>query len=212
MYAKRLLRLVVGAVAGLACVLGVGKLTLVSAVKDVDRALFDAIVPVLQAIPGAISLSDRVTDIGAVAVNYGMAIALGAFVLSNRRDPLRGLLIPAVLMVSHLVQRLTIRVVDGFEPTEYVIGDGGPYFSGGVQRVVLLTGVMLLIARPEKPFSWIVRWAVLVGAVEAFTRLVLGRHWPTDLVASFPIGLVELAGFRILWEVLPTPAGRTAEG
>lgn len=178
--------------------------TLSDAVKSVDRALFDAMVPSLQSIPGATSISDRVTDIGAVPVNYGMAIALGALVWAQRRNPLQGLLIPAVLLLAHWLQRPTIIVVDGYSPTEHVVGAAGPYFSGGVQRVVLLIGILLVIARPDMKMPVIMRWAVGVGLIEAGTRFVLGRHWPRELVASFPIGLAELLAFRVLWDLLPS--------
>lgn len=204
MRTNRLLTLALGIAAGVAAVLAVGWLTLTDAVKAVDRAVFDAMVPALQSVPGATSISDRVTDIGAVPVNYGMAIALGGLVWAQRRDPLRGLLIPAVLLLAHWLQRLTIIVVDGYAPTEHVVGAAGPYFSGGVQRVVLLTGILLVIARPDMKMPMIMRWAVAVGLIEAATRFVLGRHWPSDLLASFPIGLAELLAFRVLWDLLPT--------
>ncbi len=203
MQATRLLRLVLGAVGLVLAVLLVGKLTLLDSVKDVDRAVFEALVPRLQSIPGLTSLSERVTEIGSIPVNYGMAIALGGLVFAARRDPLRGLLIPATVLVGHLLQRLAIDVVDGFAPDEHVVGASGPYFSGGVQRVVLLTGIILVIARPDRSLRWIASWAVLLGLVEATTRFVLGRHWPSDLLASFPIGLTELVGFRVLWWILP---------
>ncbi len=204
MRTNRLLTLALGIAAGVAAVLAVGWLTLTDAVKAVDRAVFDAMVPALQSVPGATSISDRVTDIGAVPVNYGMAIALGGLVWAQRRDPLRGLLIPAVLLLAHWLQRLTIIVVDGYAPSEHVVGAAGPYFSGGVQRVVLLTGILLVIARPDMKMPMIMRWAVAVGLIEAATRFVLGRHWPSDLLASFPIGLAELLAFRVLWDLLPT--------
>lgn len=201
---NRLLTLALGIAAGVPAVLAVGWLTLTEAVKSVDRAVFDAIVPALQSIPGATSISDRVTDIGAVPVNYGMAIALGGLVWAQRRDPLRGLLIPMVVLLAHWLQRLTVVVVDGYAPTEHVVGAAGPYFSGGVQRVVLLTGMLLVIARPDMKLPMIMRWAVGIGLIEAGTRFVLGRHWPSDLLASFPIGLAELLAFRVVWDLLPT--------
>ncbi len=206
---NRLLTLALGIATGVVTVLAVGWLTLTDAVKSLDRAIFDAVVPALQSIPGATTVSDRVTDIGAVPVNYGMAIALGAFVWAQRRDPLRGLLVPAVVLLAHWLQRLTIVVVDGYAPTEHVIGAAGPYFSGGVQRVVLLTGILLVIARPELHLRTVMQWAVGIGLIEAITRFVLGRHWPSDLLASFPIGLAELLAFRVLWDLLPsTPFAR----
>lgn len=209
---NRLLTLALGIATGVVAVLAVGWLTLTDAVKSVDRAIFDAVVPALQSIPGATAVSDRVTDIGAVPVNYGMAIALGAFVWAQRRDPLRGLLVPAVVLLAHWLQRLAIVVVDGYAPDEHVVGAAGPYFSGGVQRVVLLTGILLVIARPDLHLRTVMHWAIGVGLVEAVSRFVLGRHWPSDLVASFPIGLAELLAFRVLWDVLPqTPFARRVE-
>ncbi len=175
-----------------------GKFSLLSGVKVVDEAVFEFLVTGLQAIPGLTSVSERLTDIGAVSVNYGMAMALAFFVGLQRRSVLLPSLIAVTFLCGHALQYLTNRIVAGTVPTEHVIGAAGSYFSGGVMRVVLLAGMAATLALPRHRDALVWKLAIVLGLVEAITRLALGRHWPIDLFASFPIGLGIVWIFRQL--------------
>lgn len=183
------LRLVAGLLLGFVAAVVAGKLSIIGSVKSVDEAIFNAVVPLLQDIPGLTSFSERATDLGAIPVNYGMALALALFVSLQKRHVLPGVVTVVTVFGAHVFQNVTHRLVEGFAPTEHVLGAAGPYFSGGVMRVILLAGMVATLALPRHADRWIWRLAIALGLFEAFTRLVLGRHWPIDLVASFPIGL-----------------------
>jgi membrane-associated phospholipid phosphatase len=186
----------ISAIAGFAATVLLGKLSLIDAVKRVDEAVFDACVGFLQSIPGLTSVSERLTDIGAIPVNVGMALGLAFFVCLQRRNVVVPGLVLGTFIGSHALQNLTNRLVDGHPPTDRVIGAAGPYFSGGVMRVIVLTGMAATLALPRSFDRWVWRLAVFLGVIEAITRLALGRHWPIDLVASFPIGLGIVWLFR----------------
>ena len=209
------------AVAGVAIALVVGTLalgffSLLDPVKDVDRAVYSASLSVLQAIPGAVSASEFVTSLGSIPVNYGMALG-GAFaVWLQRRRIGVPVLIVVTLLATHVLQKLTIGVVDGMIPVDdRIIGAAGPYYSGGVARVVVLAGILAsaTLVRSAKSDRLVWQLAIGLGVVEALTRLVLGRHWPIDLIASFPIGLTTVWLFRQgqLWlESFERPIGPNA--
>lgn len=184
---------------GFAVAVGVGLFSLIDAVKDIDTAILEAVVPWLQDVPGLTRLSERLTDIGAIPLNYLMALALAVIAGFRHRHLVPAALVFGCLFGSHVFQNLTNRLVKGSVPTIEVIGAAGPYFSGGVMRVIILTGMVATIALPREHDRWVWRLAVLLGLVEALTRLVLGRHWPFDLVAAFPVGLGLLYIFRVLY-------------
>ncbi len=137
--------------------------------------------------------------------SYAMMTIAGLLVaFERRRFGVAGLMVASILG-AHLFQRIVIKLVDGTIPEgPDVIGSAGPYFSGGVQRVIIVFGVLATLLAPR--FSWTSRTiysiAIGTGIFEGFTRLVLGRHWPFDLLAAFPIGLAILVIFRHALEIL----------
>ncbi len=204
-FPKNALRLV-----GLACLLlivtiVVGKLSLTGPVKSVDVRLFAFLVPRLQSIPGLSGFCEWATLLGAIPVDYAMITIAGLIVaFQRRRFGVAGLMVASILG-ANVFQKIVIRLVDGTIPDgPEVIGNAGPYFSGGVQRVIIVFGVLATIAAPR--FNWSSRTiysiAIVAGVFEGLTRLVLGRHWPVDLLAAFPIGIAILMIFRQALKIL----------
>lgn len=191
-----------------------GKMTLASPVKAVDEPLFELLVEALQSIPGLVEFSKVATQLGAIPVNYGMALGVACLVGLQRRTIFVPMLILATLFGSHVFQEVVKTFVDGtLPPDRYIIGSAGPFFSGGVQRVVVLTGVVLTLAqhehadgstaRPELLGSRrVYQVSAVVGLFEALTRMALGLHWPLDLVAAFPIGLAIVWIFRAALQIV----------
>ena len=176
--------------------LAVGKFSLIDRVKVADEAVFSGVVGALQSIPGLTSVCNVLTDLGAIPVNWGMALAMAFVVGLQRRSPQLAVLIVGTHFCALVFQWLTNRLVDGYAPVEFAVGEAGPYFSGGVMRVIILVGIAATLA--EQPERRVWRLAVAFGLFEGFTRLVVGRHWPIDLLAAIPIGLTFLWAFRQL--------------
>lgn len=179
--------------------LAFGFFSLLDPVKDIDAAAYRGSLSALQAIPGAIPFSEFVTQLGSIPANYGMSMG-GAFVVWLQR---RKIAIPLLIVGTHLatiaLQKLTIGVVDGMIPVDdRIVGAAGPYYSGGVARVIVLAGILAsaTLVRSAKSDRLVWQLAIGLGVIEALTRLALGRHWPIDLVASFPIGLTTVWLFR----------------
>lgn len=180
-----------------------GFFSLLDAVKDVDAAVYRASLSVLQAVPGSIRVSELVTQIGSIPVNYGMAMGGALAVWVQRRRIAVPILIVVTLLATHALQKLAIGIVDGVIPVDdRIVGAAGPYYSGGVARVVVLAGIIAsaVLARSAKSDRLVWQLAIGFGLIEAITRLALGRHWPIDLVASFPIALTTVWLFRRVQE------------
>ncbi len=174
-----------------------GEASLFTEVKLVDKALFDSIVPAIQSIPGVIEVSTHLTKMGSIPVNYGMALGIGFYSGLQRRSYYLPPAVVGSLFVGHVFQLLVHRIVQGYAPTEFALGGtAGPFFSGGVMRVTLMVGIAATLALPPSKDRVVWTLAVGFGVVEGFTRLALGRHWPLDIVAGFPVGLGLLWLFR----------------
>ncbi len=206
--AKLAALVVVGFVANLA----LGWLSLRSSVKSVDQSVYDAAVDGLQAIPGWTSASEILTDLGSLKWNRLAAVVLAVALGAWRRSVVVGLLVLATFAGTNFFQWLTVDIIDGTKPIDdRIIGNAGPYFSGGVQRVVVLAGMAFTVLQPS--LRWKDRtvwaWALGLGILEGITRLTLGRHWPIDVVLALPIGLGLVWVFRKALQLL-TPADNFA--
>lgn len=198
---------IVGVALGFALSLAVGTGFTSNTVSDFDADLFASVVPKLQQNQSFTDATETLTQMGAVAVNFGMAFAVGLFGAAVHRKLIFALLVPLTLAGAHAFQNLTIEIVNRDIPTEHVIGHSGGYFSGGVMRVILITAMLATLALPKLQARYVYALALGLGILEGFTRLVLGRHWPLDIVAAMPIGLGIAWAFRsvaLTWFSTPT--------
>lgn len=205
---RAVIQLVVAALGLCVVTIVLGKLTLSGPVKAIDEPLYEFLANAMQSVPGLVEFSKVATRLGAIPVNYGMAIGVACLVGFQRRGVFVPVLVLATLFGSHVFQEVVKSFVDGtLPPEEYIIGSAGPFFSGGVQRVIVMAGVVLTLAQlqpvnepsPGSKFlcsRLVYQLSAAVGLFEAVTRMALGLHWPADLVAAFPIGLTIVWIFR----------------
>ncbi len=193
-------------VANAAILIGVlfGQFTMTSFGADLNEGLFAPLAGGLSSIPGMVSVSSRLTDIGKLTVNYGMAIGVAGFVLLLRRDWRPPAFLIAVMVGANAFQSIVTRIVDGSTPTgEHVVGTAGPYLSGGVLRVIVLGGLIAVMAGVSRRDAY--RIAAGLAAVEAITRMALGRHWPFDIAASIPLGFALLYASLEFYDTIVVP-------
>ncbi|MGI8576918.1 MAG: hypothetical protein ACR2KG_03170 [Nocardioidaceae bacterium] len=110
----------------------------------------------------------------------------------------------AAMVVERFAGQLLAVVVDrGHPPTTL-----GTWPSGGCARLVLVAGLVIFLYRRWRGLGagndaawWWVALAVL-GAIEAYTRVVLLKHWLTDTLGGLVFGtlllLVMIAAFTVL--------------
>ncbi len=172
------------------------RLVLLQPIRSVDEALFAKIVPRLQESHTLVTASEWLTDMGSKNVAYILVLPLAAYLFAVKREAGSALLVATTLIATMGLQWLTFSSVTGTAPTDFVIGTAGPFYSGGVVRAMVVTGILVSsITRRQRPSGTRMVWvsALCIGVLEGWTRLVLGRHWPLDIAAALPIG----AG--ILW-------------
>jgi membrane-associated phospholipid phosphatase len=171
-----------------------------------------------------VHVSRIVTNLGNVAIVAVIAIAAG-LLLWRRGLPAIMAASPAVALgVAAVVGDLAKRLVDrGRPPTSLrLLVEGEPSFPSGhatnAAAVYLTIGVIVAVFVFRDPLLRVVAVAsaaLIAGAVGA-SRLVLGVHWPSDVLAGWALGAVVALGVTIaatlLVALMPTdltpPRGR----
>lgn len=88
-----------------------------------------------------------------------------------------------------------------FAPTKK---HGSSFPSAHAANTACLAVLAMLLWRQARP------WAVLLPLLTGYSRLYLGKHWPSDVLAGWILGsLVALVLWR-LWQRLGLPAGLAA--
>jgi membrane-associated phospholipid phosphatase len=139
-----------------------------------------------------------VTELGNAAVVAIIAIAAG-LVLWRRGLPVVVAAAPAIAFaIAAVIGDLAKRLVDRGRPpvSLRLIVEGEPSFPSGhatnAAAVYLTLGLVLavfVLKRPLVRVAVVAGAAVLAGVVGA-SRLVLGVHWPSDVLAGWALGAV----------------------
>ncbi len=196
------------------------RLVLLQPIRTVDEALFARVVPRLQESRTLVTLSEWLTDMGSKNVAYALIFLLVVYLLAVERAASSAALVVTTLIAAQGLQWLTFASVTGTAPTDFSIGTAGPFYSGGVVRAMIVTGMLVSsVTRRRTPSDtgvvWF--WALTVGVIEGWTRLTLGRHWPLDIVAALLIGAgilwcyLAMERWILSWATTATnPMGRPA--
>jgi undecaprenyl-diphosphatase len=165
----------------------------------------------------------HVTDLGGVVVLALIAVAAALF-LWYRGVPLVAAAAPAfALGVGATLADIGKQVVDRARPGVglRVIAEGEPSFPSGhatdSAALFLTLGLVLAIfvlRRPLARLATVAASCLLVAAI-GVTRLVLGVHWPTDVLAGWALGataaLAVTIAATLLTRAVP-PGSEPADG
>ena len=136
-----------------------------------------------------------VTNFG--SINGALLLSVGAAVLIWKRCRPMALAFPGVI-VAAIALDLTLKViVDRDRPMDTLVGTNlGSFPSGHVITAVVVLGVLapaLWIATKNKTVFWASVVLLMVGVtLVGLSRVNLGAHWPSDVVASVLIGVAML--------------------
>lgn len=147
-----------------------------------------------------------VTWLGSNVVLAPLLVIVGGFYILRRRTWLPGLVLAVSLVgASWIADGLKV-AVDRARPPEAVrlIAVSGPSFPSGhaVHAAAALCGIAAVLASGRTTGAKVGIWAVaaVLSALVAFSRLYLGVHWFTDVVAGLALGgawLCLIAGVTI---------------
>ncbi len=189
---------VIAIVAGFAVAAAVGFLLKTDPVSSADADLFGWLVPKLQSNSFLIDFAEFVTPVATITVGRIGGLVIGLAAVAYHRKLIWLVLPPITMIGAQAFQNFMIDVVQRDNPLEHVIGNSGGYFSGGVMRAICLSGMAITVALPQLGNRKTLAGAFGVGFIVAASRMILGRHWPLDIVAAFVIGLGMVALFRMV--------------
>jgi len=159
-----------------------------------------------------------VTGIGSITSTGFIAIVVGLIVGYWKRNVWLAVLPPTVFFVSLHVQRFTDALDPRPGPSDAVsIGAPGGFPSGGTARVIVVVGIIAVILAQHWRGT---RERAVLGAalgaiawIEIISRLVLGRHWPLDLLGGAVAGAMLLTAVGpLLWTRDATADRAPADG
>lgn len=164
-----------------------------------------------------------VTDLGGVFVLALIAVAAG-LLLWHRGVPLVAAAAPAfALGVAATLADIGKQVVDRARPGGgfRLIAAGEPSFPSGHATdstatflTLGLVAAVFVLRRPLVRVATVAGSAFIAGAI-GMTRLVLGVHWPTDVMAGWALGataaLTVTIGAALLTRAVP-PGSPSADG
>lgn len=212
-----------GALLGTAAAgLGFGVLTaLVRArwepLQTADQAVADHVTALVAEHPTLRDVLTVVTDLGATVTLAGI-LAVGALWLLLRRLPrLAGYLVLAGaggLVLNPVVKELVARLRPVVETPVYRT-DGWSFPSGHAMGSLVCYGIVLLVFAPVLRTGTrrvVTGCAVLLVAAVGFSRIALGVHYLTDVLAGWLLGSLWLAAVTVAFHRWRGEAGRTGTG
>ena len=136
-----------------------------------------------------------VTNFG--SINGALVLSAGAALLMWKRCRPMALAFPGMIIVAIALDIALKVIVDRDRPIDILVGTNlGSFPSGHVITAVVVLGLVvpaLWIATRSKPVFWGSVVLLIVGVtLVMLSRINLGAHWPSDVVASVLIGVSML--------------------
>lgn len=145
----------------------------------------------LVAVVGADPLLSVLTHLGSGAVLYP-ALAVLAVVLLRQTGSARSAVLPLLTVAAaQMLEAVSFVTVSRADP----LGDGSVSFSSGHAMTALLGWV--LVAQHVRR-RWALPLALAVAVVVGSTRVLLGLHWASDVLAGWAFAGVVLAGYGLV--------------
>jgi membrane-associated phospholipid phosphatase len=151
-----------------------------------------------------------VTQLGSAYVMIPLVVAVGVWFAITRR--LRTLLywVAAATFAEVLVWVLKVALTRARPPTAYAAIDEYSFPSGHAALGMVVFGFLAFLLGQGKP-GWqqtaYALFAAGIAVLVAFSRLYLGAHWISDVIASFGLGIawIALLGIAYIHHVRERP-------
>ncbi|MBA2554935.1 MAG: phosphatase PAP2 family protein [Geodermatophilaceae bacterium] len=182
-----------------------------------DRSVVDALHPPAAEHPAFEGLLNLVTTAGTSWFRWLVLAPVAIWAFRSGRLRLGWLLVVAAGLIGVVTSGLKL-LVDRDRPDfpdPIFVSDSLSHPSGHSSGVVTLVGLLLVaflrLQPPRHRVATVVGGLVLVLAV-GLTRIVLGAHYPSDVVAGFALGAGWVLVLTALFDALPGPVQEQPDG
>ncbi len=176
-----------------------------SPLRDLDRSIANTLHVQALGHPAWVHAMTLVSAVGSPTVMRSAA-AVAAIVLWARRARRLALWIAATMVGGAVIDEVLKTVVDRARPVfarPVATAPGASFPSGHAFTATLGAGVLLLtvlplLSRRGRVAAWVI--AVLVPVAVGYSRVALGVHWTSDVIAGWLLGVGLLAGTTAAFE------------
>ncbi len=130
-----------------------------------------------------------------VVILIGAAIVLTGRWIGNSRLLVAGACIPATLLVGSLIKLIFSRARPMTEYAAMIKYGSSSFPSGHALGATVAYGLLAMIAWHYLPTPWAIAATILCAIIIVFvgvSRVYLGAHYPTDVLAGWLIGSAAL--------------------
>ncbi|MFI5084585.1 MAG: phosphatase PAP2 family protein [Actinomycetales bacterium] len=142
----------------------------------------------------------------APAVGVVIVVLIGAYLLILRRTPVRALAFMAVAAMGWLSAEVVKTIVARPRPNQSLLFNplapetgSGSFPSGHVSFAVALTFALVFLLRGTLWAKAAAVCGTIVAVIVAWSRVYIGVHYPTDVLASFLATSAAVIIFAGLW-------------
>lgn len=177
---------------------------------DLDRAVVDTLEPAAAGSPAYLTVLDVLTSAGTTWFRLLVLVPVVVWAFRTRRHRLGWYVVVAAVLIGPLTDALKLLV--GRERPEFAdpvyLSDSLSHPSGHSSGIVTLVGLLLIAFSRLQPRRW--RWptvlaGILLVLVVGLTRMALGAHYPSDVLAGFALGAGWVLVLAVVFGTLPPP-------
>lgn len=183
----------------------------------VDRAVVDALQPAAVDSPTYRTVLGVLTDAGTTWFRLVGLMPVVVWAFRTGRARLGWYVIVAAVLIGPLTTGLKLLV--GRERPDFAdpvyLSDSLSHPSGHSSGIVTLVGLLLVALLRLQPRRWrvvTVLGGVLLVFLVGVTRVALGAHYPSDVVAGFALGTGWVLVLGAAWDALPGRRREEVEG
>jgi undecaprenyl-diphosphatase len=159
--------------------------------NEIERSIMTAAAALRSSIPWVAGAASILTMLGGFPFTIGVAV-VGSLTLLARRELGRALLLLAtVLLVRLLVEGLK-DWIGRVRPLADQLPDSLAFPSGHSANSMTAYVAVALIAVPAHHRRTAALGAVALSIIVGITRIILGVHWPSDVLGGWTLGMLAV--------------------
>jgi len=159
--------------------------------NGVEQSIMDAAAGLRSSVPGLVKISAAVTILGGYPFTLGVAIS-ATLILLARKQWRPALLLLATVLLERLVVELLKDWIGRPRPLLAHLPNSLAFPSGHSANSMTTYLAVALFAVPAPYRRTAAISAMILSVLVGITRIILGVHWPSDVIGGWTFGLMAV--------------------